>query len=455
MPFYPIFDRRTGKRYRMAWDGPDKPDSESIKKFIYDEENRSTWNKINKPLSDLPSRIAKPISERLYKYGEAEPGGPLSSRGLARGAGALTESLGNVASSLTSPLSLGLFGLTGGTGAAARLGFGRTSQALVGAQRAAGAGLAGHGAYNVATGETLAEKLGGAVEALGGAAGVAFPYKGRPVAPRPISTSKPIPRAPKQIGPGRTITGPGDINAEFSVLPDMELPPGPSPAQLPGLKEPLALPPGRPPYYAGRRGVSQNLEDVGEIIGHGERAAPPYGTIGIIPNRYENLRGPGINIRGKGLENFELPSSPVKRKLPVERKLPTPKGAEDVSKRPFTETPIAKAIEEKRIMDFGAPKGISERRQSELLKKFGGTKAELETRDTIISRLNNLLKDEKGFVKLPSKESRKSIAKVYDDLATSGLTVIRKLGGKDLERLILKNRLDSEQLAGRINSKLK
>lgn len=431
MPTYPILDKRTGKRYKMPWDSPGKPDRESVRKFVYEQENRTVFDKtrdwlapLNEPLSDLPSRISKKISEPLYEYGMGKGAKvPVLGR-AARVGGAFTESLGDIGSSLTSPTSLALFGLTGGTGTATRLGFGRTAGGLIGAQRAAGAGLTAHGAYNVATGETAGERLGGAVEALGGAVGMRYPYRGR--APASPSAQRPLSPTPR-----------------YPAIP--ELPPAPSLALLPSVPTRLALPPGRRTFYSGRRGTSENLEDVGEFIAPASR-------------QVESIRGPGINITGARLEDFPAVAAPRVPAAPTPR-TPTPKLA-----------PATYTGPEQRYADFGPPQGVSERRMTELQEKFGGTKTKPEARDSAIKSLNERLKkagwrfgpgDEGGGTSIgmfgggTGGELRKAFRNVYDDLATSGLTVIKNLGGGDLENLILRNRLDAEQLAGRLVFKLK
>jgi hypothetical protein len=84
---------------------------------------------------------------------------------------------------------------------------------------------------------------------------------------------------------------------------------------------------------------------------------------------------------------------------------------------------------------------------------------------TLLNKLDELRGDERGSLDLTglragldrviSPKMRESLRKVYDDLATSGLTVIRNQHGESLEKLLIRNRLDGEQLAGNINARLK
>src|SRR5207247_8265518 len=78
--------------------------------------------------------------------------------------GGATEGLSNVASSLTSPLSLATMAASGGA-----------VRGIPGASmltRALSLPIAAHGAYQVATGKTPSEQLFGAAEMAGGGAGM-------------------------------------------------------------------------------------------------------------------------------------------------------------------------------------------------------------------------------------------------------------------------------------------
>lgn len=135
---------------------------------------KSAWNKAWEPISDLPSRVMKPLAEMQYKYGESGDG--LLNK-LAMYGGAFDESIGNVLSGLTSPGNLALSVATGGAGIAGRSGVQaalpvvapRIAQGLTTAGRAIGAGTAAHGVQSMANPEsTMFERGMGAIEAVGG-----------------------------------------------------------------------------------------------------------------------------------------------------------------------------------------------------------------------------------------------------------------------------------------------
>lgn len=245
--YYPITDKRTGKSYKMEWNHDTPPSKMDVYNYIDEQERpKSLWEKANTGLSDFPSRVGKAVAGPLWRYGEGEEGKGVLGK-LARGGAAFSESLGGVGDSLTSPLSLGLAALTGGTGLAAKLGAPEIAGALHGASRVAGAGQALHGGYNVYEGieeGDTAKALGGAIEGLTGGAMAASPYARALSEKPPLHPHGPYDyeRPPIDVNPrgGSARYGPPKppiddfIDAEFSSKPTDDLvrnPPGRRPGQ--------------------------------------------------------------------------------------------------------------------------------------------------------------------------------------------------------------------------------
>jgi hypothetical protein len=213
----------------MAQDSfkPDSFEADSFEpdSFEADVPSPSLWQKLNEPLTNLPSRLLKPLAESLYGYSEAEGS---NFPKAAQVGGAFTESLGGVLDSLTSPISAGLAALTGGSALAARTGVARLIPTFTRAQQVAGAGMAAHGGYQTIMGETPEEKIAGALEAIGGGLGMKFPYK--PKLPKLAELVDELPpelvRAqPKLLNPasGSTVqpSGPGFIAGEAGTAIDV------------------------------------------------------------------------------------------------------------------------------------------------------------------------------------------------------------------------------------------
>lgn len=141
------------------------------------------WHTISDPLTDAPSRFAKSISDyitdpnqALFGMHETGEGGfhDYAANTLAklRGfEGGALEGIGNLASGLTSPLSLGTIGLGGAEYTAGKTGLESVAQAANFANKGIGGLTAAHGVGNVISPDsTLAERGHGLVEmALGGA----------------------------------------------------------------------------------------------------------------------------------------------------------------------------------------------------------------------------------------------------------------------------------------------
>lgn len=157
------------------------------------EEPRSlasrAWDYINKPTTDVLSRIAHTVSEPMMQYGES--GDDLLHKAALYG-GAYTQSLGDVATEMTNPLNLGLAIATEGSSLAATRGLPSIARALETPGRVAAAGMVGHGGYKAATGDNTPERLAGIVEAVMGG----FGLKSHSKIPDEVPNEIPISEAP-------------------------------------------------------------------------------------------------------------------------------------------------------------------------------------------------------------------------------------------------------------------
>lgn len=125
----------------------------------------SIWDYIyNQPLTTLPSKAGRTISEFIDP--ERSTSGPKAY------ASAFAESVGDVVSNLTTPLNLLTAGAFTGAGTAAKYGLPTAAKGLKAIGQAASVPVAAHGAYGLATGETLPEKIAGGVELIGGGLGI-------------------------------------------------------------------------------------------------------------------------------------------------------------------------------------------------------------------------------------------------------------------------------------------
>src|SRR5690606_23154408 len=133
----------------------------------------SVWDTISSPLIDAPSRWARDFSNWITtpKLDESRPWA--MTKGFIGGA---TEGVGDVISSLTSPIDLTAAVLSGGSTLAAKVGLTGIAQALRSVLRLASAPVAVHGASQiVAPNTSWAEKGFGLAELAGGAAGMRGP----------------------------------------------------------------------------------------------------------------------------------------------------------------------------------------------------------------------------------------------------------------------------------------
>lgn len=178
------------------------------------------WSALNEPLTTAPSRAGRAVSEYVNPTGE-------SGSGLSYYGGKAAEFTGDLLSGLTSPLNVGTAALTGGAGLAGRVGLRALAEGLSLGARAAAVPVAAEGVYNMATAPTWAGTGLGALEAVGGAAGMMHTPTIRPrvastvekvIAPTVAETIKPTfagasvenvrinPQTGQVIIPGRTGT---------------------------------------------------------------------------------------------------------------------------------------------------------------------------------------------------------------------------------------------------------
>lgn len=159
---------------------------------------KSTWNWLWNPITDLPSRAVRKVSEPIRQFGESRPQGAFGTEfitgTLPKYAATGLEFVGDVLSGLSSPGNLALAATTGGASLAGKTALTkalpvvapRVAQGLTNVGRAIGAGTAAHGAQTIVDPESSMFERGlGAIEAVGGGLSVRAP---RPRA-RPIPTS--------------------------------------------------------------------------------------------------------------------------------------------------------------------------------------------------------------------------------------------------------------------------
>lgn len=162
------------------------------------------WDAINKPLIEAPARLGKEFADRVAPADADDTERSAYWKGLGSG---MVEGLGNVVSSLTSPLELGMAAATGGASFAAKKGLTSAAKGL----SAVGAGLSGlesaHGVGEVVGGAregNLARVGMGLVEGVGGLAGVKQNYGTYNPKPSINLAPNPSPRAvsrPAEIVP--------------------------------------------------------------------------------------------------------------------------------------------------------------------------------------------------------------------------------------------------------------
>src|SRR5712692_1771944 len=129
-------------------------DTEEPKKEKTFLEKHPTIQKLLTPLVD----VSPQTHQAMTSFSQEHP--------IIGGAG---EFLTNLMTGSSSPLQLGLMGLTGGESLAMRAGFPKIAGSLAIPSKIAAGGMVGHGLYNVATEPTIGGKVAGGLEAgLGG-----------------------------------------------------------------------------------------------------------------------------------------------------------------------------------------------------------------------------------------------------------------------------------------------
>jgi len=240
---------------------------------------KSAWNTAWSPLSDLPSRAAKTISEPLMQYGES---GTDWTRTPALYGGAFAQSVGDVLSGLTSPGNLALGAATGGVGLASRTAVQKAlpvvapkvAQGLTTAGRAIGGATTAHGAQTIVDpSTTMFEKGLGAIEAVGGGLATRAPRpKAAPISDIPDellipSKTAPIesPVLPPEFQPDVPIVQESILGGTSPITPD--IPPTPPTMVTPTMRQGL--------LERGFRDPEINNMPVEEALAYLETPAPP------------------------------------------------------------------------------------------------------------------------------------------------------------------------------------
>lgn len=196
-------NKNTGEVMEMDWYGQNPPTREDIELYQRQQDGgglQKAWDWANKPLTDAPSRAARwltsiapdevAMGDRINQFTGTNLGDYTSAAtGFMKGA---VEGAGDLASSFTSPLSLGLLATTGGAGLSARAGLGAMSKTLSAIEAGAGAGLAAHGGYRLANADNWQEAAWALPEIAGGVLGARGGYNrynqlANPPAPPPIT----------------------------------------------------------------------------------------------------------------------------------------------------------------------------------------------------------------------------------------------------------------------------
>lgn len=126
------------------------------------------WDRISSPLTTAPSQIANALSEKITTPRLNE--GRLSAM-IRGGVGGSVEGVGNILSSMTSPIDLTAALLTGGSSLAARAGMRGAAKGLNTIARAASLPVMAHGAQTIYEAEDLGDVGQGALELAGGTLG--------------------------------------------------------------------------------------------------------------------------------------------------------------------------------------------------------------------------------------------------------------------------------------------
>lgn len=172
---------------------PNKPPSE-LEQLIMNEYKPpergmigKIWNKISSPLTDLPSRIVKPVADAIDAprldgeqffdpnsfMGKYEQTGRTMNAAIRGGMAGSLQGVGDLLTNLTSPLDLTAAALSGGASLARKAGLSGVSSALASGARLTSVPVVAHGAINTMSPDsTLAERGAGLMEIAGGASGM-------------------------------------------------------------------------------------------------------------------------------------------------------------------------------------------------------------------------------------------------------------------------------------------
>jgi len=253
------------------------------------------WHTLSDPLTDAPSRFAKGVAD--YIDSPSLNRSPTMARIKGFGAGAI-EGIGDMASSLTSPINLGTAITTGGNSMALKAGLPRIAQAMRVGAKGAGALTAGHGTTEVLRPDaTLAERGMGLVEMAGGIAGMKGP-KVKPPSQGPTVTAPAGPATSLPVGVVDTFEKYRNvaIGTKYKV----------SPGDLPRKKLVDAIRLGF--EYGG-------LDENGRIILKKVKESPPVALPKILPKEESKIIE-ALNLPRAIMASWDM-SAPLRQGLPL------------------------------------------------------------------------------------------------------------------------------------------
>lgn len=147
---------------------PPDADDAAVDKAVKEKES-SLWERLNKPLTDLPSKIGKAIGDKLDTRSLDQSPNMARLKGFFAGA---AEGAGNLASDFTSPVNLATTTASIGAAGAAKAGLTGLSRGARAAEVALNAPMALQGINQVANGKDAGEKGMGLAQLAGGVAGI-------------------------------------------------------------------------------------------------------------------------------------------------------------------------------------------------------------------------------------------------------------------------------------------
>jgi flagellar biosynthesis/type III secretory pathway protein FliH len=227
------------------------------------------WGAVNKPITTAPTEVAKSTMEPVIDWGEKHPG---MLGNIARYGGTFGESLGNVASGLTSPLNLALTLGTLGSGTAAKMGAADLAKTLALPGKVAAGGQLAHGAYDVYSGKDWQQKAMGGVEGLLGYLGLKGGFGGKTSS---TPGSEYVVEPTSQTGPGTNVLTGATGSRQAKIAPVRA--PRPIPASEPAVAPigpsikgsgeiPYAPPEPAPYRAAARRTIAEEAKAAREAV---------------------------------------------------------------------------------------------------------------------------------------------------------------------------------------------